>query len=411
MAKIANLSKENPRLEQRLLKDGRIALDLVYYLGRAEKPVLDEFGEPVLYESGAMKGKPKYKVVHRRKKESLPFYLIAKPRTPIERQQNKEVLAMAQKVRFEREQDMIASESGLRLRMNKSVNFHDYCLTYIYNYTKKDLRMIKMAYSNFVAFIKATPEYAGFTDRLKPEQITPDMIRDFVEYLQATHKGEGASSAYSRFKKIVKYAVDHSVITHNPCNGIAIKIDKNRLVKDILSEDEIRQLVATRDERQNQEVRRAFILSLYCGIRWCDVKDLTYANVDFSNRLLTFEQSKTKGSSSNSTVVIPLNDGLLKLIGRPANESDKEQLIFNLPSHSMCLKSLGRWVKKAGINKHITWHCGRHSFAVNILSKGANIKTVASLLGHSDLSQTEKYTRAIDSLKEAAINSLPALEF
>ena len=75
----------------------------------------------------------------------------------------------------------------------------------------------------------------------------------------------------------------------------------------------------------------------------------------------------------------------------------------------MCLKALRHWVKTTGIDKHITWHCARHSFAVNILNNGTNIKTVASLLGHSGLSQTEKYTRAVDSLKEAAINSLPEL--
>ena len=104
--------------------------------------------------------------------------------------------------------------------------------------------------------------------------------------------------------------------------------------------------------------------------------------------------------------MIPLNDGLLGLIGK----GERDALIFTLPSHTMCLKSLRRWVARAGIDKHITWHCARHSFAVNILNNGANIKTVASLLGHSGLKHTEKYTRAVDALKEAAINSLPELE-
>ena len=76
----------------------------------------------------------------------------------------------------------------------------------------------------------------------------------------------------------------------------------------------------------------------------------------------------------------------------------------------MYLKALRHWVQPAGIDKHITWHCTRHSFAVNILNNGANIKTVSSLLGHSSLKHTEKYTRAVDGLKEAAINSLPPLE-
>lgn len=97
MAKLQNQTKDNPKLEQRPLKDGRISLYLEYYLGRTETPVLDECGEPVLYTSGAMAGKPKYKVTHNRKKETLPYYLIASPKTPIERQQNKEILELAKR--------------------------------------------------------------------------------------------------------------------------------------------------------------------------------------------------------------------------------------------------------------------------------------------------------------------------
>lgn len=145
-------------------------------------------------------------------------------------------------------------------------------------------------------------------------------------------------------------------------------------------------------------------------MRFCDVKDLTFANVDFANNLLKFEQNKTRGHSANSGVIIPLNAGLLKLIGEPTDKQTKQSLIFPLPSYEMCLKALGRWVKRAGIDKHISWHCARHSFAVNILNNGANIKTVASLLGHSGLKHTEKYTRAVDSLKQDAINSLPQID-
>ena len=67
-----------------------------------------------------------------------------------------------------------------------------------------------------------------------------------------------------------------------------------------------------------------------------------------------------------------------------------------------CLPTAALWV---------LFHKARHSFAVNILNNGANIKTVASLLGHSGLKHTEKYTRAVDKLKEEAINSLPELKF
>jgi len=182
------------------------------------------------------------------------------------------------------------------------------------------------------------------------------------------------------------------------------------LRKDILSLEEIQKLINCHYENENSNVRRAFILCLYCGLRFCYVKELTYKNVDYSNRLLKFEQIKTKGHSASSGVIIPLNEGLLSIIGKAPEESDNDVLIFKLPSYESCCKSVKRWVKRAGIEKHISWHCVRHSFAVNILNNGANIKTVASLLVHSGLKHTEKYTRAVDKLKEEAINSLPKLK-
>ena len=67
MAKLENKAKENPKLEQNVLSDGRISLYLEYYLGREEIPVLDENGNPVLYETNKMAGKPKIHIVADRK--------------------------------------------------------------------------------------------------------------------------------------------------------------------------------------------------------------------------------------------------------------------------------------------------------------------------------------------------------
>ena len=98
------------------------------------------------------------------------------------------------------------------------------------------------------------------------------------------------------------------------------------LRKDVLSPKEIQKLAACHYDNENPNVRRAFIFCLYCGLRFCDVKDLTYKNVDYANRLLKFEQSKTKGHSASSGVVIPLNDGLLSIIGEAT--ADKNCLIW-----------------------------------------------------------------------------------
>ena len=124
---------------------------------------------------------------------------------------------------------------------------------------------------------------------------------------------------------------------------------------------------------------------------------------------MRYNQVKTAGHSSASWVNLPLNDVHLKLIGEP-EDGDKSQRIFKLPSHTMCLKALRHWMARAGIDKHITWHCARHTFAVLLLNNGANIKTVSSSLGHASLKHTEKYTRVVDALKREAIDSLPSLE-
>ena len=386
---------DNPKLGAKVLSDGKESLFLDYYFGYT-KSINSKSGKEVVRVD--------------RRREYLSLYLWQAPRTPMERQQNKETLELAKKIRFERGQELLESVEGYRLKKDRDINFIEYFNTYIDNYTKKDKRMLYIALGRFIDFLNATPEYNKYAKRIKPEQITKDMVEAFTEYLQTRSIGEGAKSIYARFKKVIQYAIEHDVMTKNPCAGISIKVDDQQLKKEVLSLEEIEKLINTQPKGQNPNIRRAFILCLYCGLRYCDVKDLTFANVDYSNKLLKFEQNKTKGHSATSGVIIPLNEGLIKLIGEPRQPDNRDELIFPLPSYEMCLKSLKRWVKQAGINKHISWHCARHSFAVNILNNGANIKTVASLLGHSSLKHTEKYTRATDSLKQDAINSLPELK-
>lgn len=386
---------DNPKLMAQGLQDGRDSLYLEYYMGFD----LVESKNGTLYKKA------------NRKTERLNLFLWQSPRNPIERAENNETLRLAKQIRFERGQQLLEQGEGYRLKKDCNINFLDWMWSYYEAYTKGDKRHIKRAHDVFIDFLNATPEYQKYAKRLKPEQLDKEMIEAFTEYLQHRFRGEGPHTLYARFKKIIAAAVDKDVMRKDPCHGISITIDNGSLKKDVLSMDEIKQLITCHYQGESENIRRAFLFCLRCGLRFCDVKDLTYSNVDFSNRLLKFEQAKTKGHSSASSVVIPLSDGVLELIGKPSVEGNRDELIFPLPSHTMCLKALRHWCKRAGIDKHITWHCARHSFAVNILNNGANIKTVAALLGHSGLKHTEKYTRAVDALKQDAINSLSVLDF
>lgn len=79
------------------------------------------------------------------------------------------------------------------------------------------------------------------------------------------------------------------------------------------------------------------LFCLYAGLRYCNVVDLKYSKVDYSGKRIRFEQDKTKGHSKNFVVGIPLSQTFLSFIGP---KPEKDDHIFNLPSHAGCLKAL-----------------------------------------------------------------------
>ena len=70
---------------------------------------------------------------------------------------------------------------------------------------------------------------------------------------------------------------------------------------------------------------------------------------------------------------------------------------------------LRKWVAAAGINKHISFHCGRHTFATLMLSKGADLYTVSKLLGHTSINNTQIYAKVVNEAKMRALDLLPSL--
>lgn len=436
-------AKDNPKLQQRPISGGKIALYLEYYLGRTSTPKTDEAGNQMYYESGKMAGKPIYLVHHNRKKEELKLYLYAKPRTAEEKAHNTNTITQAKQIRNTREQELLAGTMGYALN-KKTANIFPCFEAYIDTYTKKDIRNVRLSINRFKEYIRTyyplcaikrpeaeiqeinkaweashkgiygkhtinTNEYYRFS--LNPKQFNETMVKGFVTFLQNNSEGSGAATAFERFKKVVRHLAQEGIIPNNPCTNVVCKRN-DCFSKDILSPEEIMALHQTHLKNENQNIRRAFFFTLYTGVRWCDVAEMKFNNIDYQNKTLKFEQAKTKGHSTRSTVEMPINENILQIVGTPEEwGKGNNDLIFDLPSHTMCLKALRHWTAKAGIEKHITWHCGRHSFATIILEKGASVKVVADLLGHSGLTYVERYVRAIDESKKRALDSLPDLNF
>lgn len=379
----------NPRLLKKPIKDGfEFSLYLEYKIGYKE-------------ENGSCI----------RRKEGLSLRLIANPRTTVQRQKNKETIELARKIRFEREQEFLENKEGYRLKKSKSIDFLEYYQNYIKRYKKKDIRVIIMALNDFKKFLAL--QYPHFSTRIETRYINKRMMQEFAEYITDHHRGTGIPSVHRHFKKVVLAAVEDGLFPENPCKGVVVANNEDMLVKDVLSAEELQKLFSTPYTWKYPDIRRAFALTCFSGIRFCDIKELSYGDIDYENRTISFRQRKTEGHSRHSGVVIPLNETLMSIVGEKPKEATNDTLLFCLPKNNSgdnCNHFLKQWTKAAGIDKHITWHCGRHSFGTQLLNNGANVKVVAELLGHSSLKYVEVYVRAVDKLKKEALDSLPKIE-
>jgi len=367
--KIITYSKGNNlniRLRGKRLAKGTISLYLDYYTGYSKT----EDNKTKTF----------------RKIEYLKIYLKENPQTAEEREYNRTKLELAQAIRNKRESDYLHNPEGFISPYKKKINFLDYCQNYIDTYTKLDIRMVKGVVSHFKDFIGES--------YIVPAQINEDLMKRFRDYLRDKFSGETPNSYFARFKKILRKATDEGIFIKNPGEKITCPIP-NGISKDILMPDEIIKLANT--ECGNSEIKRAFLFSLNTGLRFVDIEDLKHQHIK-GDKLIKRQQKTGK------QVTIDLNEMALKILG---NTQDPNKQVFTLPTFTSCMRTLKNWAKKAGINKNLTWHSARHSFATILLMNQANIKTVSDLLGHSRLDHTEKYTHIVDELKKKAVNSLP----
>ncbi len=277
------------------------------------------------------------------------------------------------------------------------IDFFSFAEEYLAQYHQKDIRLVRGVFTQLRKF---------HTGVLLLNDITPRFCHSFLDYLHRNLNGNSPVNYFKKFKMCLNACVESGLILQNPANGIRLP-QYNDVTKEILSEKELTQLTLT--PCRNSEVKRAFLFSCMSGLRWCDVKLLCYRNIDFAQRRITLIQKKVAGHSSHSVLHLNLNTSALYLL--KAQTGSGEERVFQLPSHSYCLRMLNEWTRKAGIRKHISFHCARHTFITNLMASGANIKTAASLAGHSSTRHTEKYIHIIDTQKQQAVDNLPPLPF
>lgn len=326
----------------------------------------------------------------KRSYEFLKHLKLGKAANITDRQVNKDKLDQAKRIEVKRAQELSANDYAMVTDTGKKTVVTAWMQSYVDKYTKKDKRNMQGALKRFKDFLTLQNQAGLLFGRLNEL-----IISEFQDYLREHSTGEGASSYFNRFKKMVKQAYRQKLIPSNPATEVKT-IQGNAKKKDTLTLEELQLLASTPTE--SDEVKRAFLYSCVSGLRWADVKTLQWREVNVSNKYMDIRQSKTDRS-----VRVNLNTTAMKLLGQ---EKEPEDLVFTLPTANGANKTLKAWVSRAGIKKKITWHNARHSFGTNLIFFGADVTTASNLLGHTSLKHTQRYVKAADELKQKATDTL-----
>lgn len=330
-----------------------------------------------------------------RKKEYLQMSIIRKPSNPLQRDHNRDTMRLAETICAKRLQELNSSEHGFEGTAKRGIDFLLWMDNYAAKYTMRDKNTMRAAVREFRSFVGVRT--------IKPAGVTKPLCKAFHAWLSERFNGETPSSYFGRFKKALANAAEAGILASDPARGIK-NTTAEGLKKDVLDFAEIQVMANT--PCGNAEVKRAFLFALNTGLRFCDIVRIRRGDV--SGRVLTFTQAKT--AKKVLAISISLNANAVRLLEAGDGGGQKPDApLFELPSHNATLKNLRNWAKRAGITKHVTFHVARHSFATNLITTGGDMKTVSDLLGHTSMKHTQKYTRAVDAMKEKAVDSLPVL--
>ncbi|MCP4552993.1 MAG: site-specific integrase, partial [Bacteroidetes bacterium] len=320
-----------------------------------------------------------------RKTESLKLFLIPKPKTSLERTQNKKTLELAETIKAQRQIELQNGEYGFRDKEKQKGSLIVYMR--ILAEKRKDS---SGNYGNWGSMIK---HLEGFSTTDTPfSKIDRKYVQDFKEYLDKkartkSNVGLSQNSKYSYFNKFragLKQTVKDGIIPHNPSEAVE-GFKQGETEREFLTLEEL-QAVA-KAECDIPQLKTAFLFSCLTGLRWSDANKLLWSEVQHSNEMgyyIRFRQKKTKGVETQ-----PISEQAFELLGE---RQDKDERVFKGLRYSAWHNmKLQQWVMRAGITKTITFHCSRHTYATLQLTMGTDIYTVSKLLGHRELKTTQIY--------------------
>lgn len=326
------------------------------------------------------------------RREFLGIYVHEKPKSETEREYNKQMLSKTEAIRSIRVQQVINEEFGFLDKGRLKADFLEY---FEKKAIKKDKKWM-IVYNHFTKFTNGKCTF---------EEVTVELCRKFRDYLlkanqlQYTKQKLSQNSAagyYSTFRGLLKTAYRDKLLREN-VNDFLEKIETKDVKKEYLTLDELKTLANTPCDIP--VLRRASLFSCLTGLRISDILKLDWSEIvpaqegDYCMRLQT-EKTETE-------TTLPISNEALELCGERG-----EGKVFEGLTRSMIQHHLKIWLTRAGINRHITFHCFRHTFATLQIALGTDIYTVSKMLTHKNVSTTQIYADLVNSKKRESANRI-----
>ncbi len=340
------------------------------------------------------------------RREFLGYYTFDKPKTPTDKQHNKETLAIAEQIRQRRDNEInkpeiYAAYEREQLKV-KSQGEQDF-MVYFKRLTDKYRK------SNYMVWLSTYKYLETFTNgNLKFADLNEKFCADFRDYIlttnssrseKATLSQNSAGLYFSKLKTAMKQAFKDGYLQIDLSAKIA-PIKDTETLKQHLTIEELNELVKT--DCKLPVLKNAALFSALTGLRYSDIEKMVWGEIEFikgDGYFINFRQQKTKGLE-----VMPISEQAYQLLGKRREATDKvfDGLKYSYGQNLVLL----RWVVKAGITKDITFHCFRHTFATLQLSSGTDIYTVSKMLGHKELKTKQVYAKIVDKTKRAAADKI-----
>jgi integrase len=244
------------------------------------------------------------------------------------------------------------------------------------------------------------------------ERVDETFLELFKEYLLSCNSVKNKvmvklnrNTAVSYFNKVraaLREAYNNKMIKENPSPRVKC-IKGQDTHREFLTLEELQKLASTPSKDPLQ--KKLFLTSALCGLRFSDLKNLKWGNIKYTENdgyYIQYTQKKTKKAE-----ILPIAEHVVNMLGKKGEST--ELIFYGIKYSDRQNTKLKDWIKSAGIDKKITIHNARHSYACLQISLGTDLYTVSKLLGHSSLKTTQIYAKVMDLQKIDAAKRIPML--